>query len=685
MINRKPRNWKRLVAVAMCLASGCIALGQEAAPLTTESNFLWAYVTSVGGPNNWVRVDLRPNVVRDAGGAIESGGMTWRLRWSVASQIQVGGLRIHAKSDSGTGREAFRLDFSPPLQLQGLAVAGGTLATMGTTIAARSGDPVALEAFRKLLDNPSEHTVSLDVQGQPEGAFRAPLWRTEPVVMISLMNRDSYPTAALWAYAFLSRDAANRVVYGELLFSGSYRFPAQVTFASLQIRSGENDQGVVIPAEFTPFASALSGSGNLPGLYARILPENGAAFRAFLDLIEKPDRFWMHLETSGPERATLRGRVRKTDRMRFPVSFDARNVVPPAPWQDRMAATQTVHSVRNEDGTVAAAVWSFEVNMRCPEPIKLLGIHLHEGRAGANGRMVYAFVDLTPENSVLLPTGFGTSQGIRVESFMDGPLNEFVNAFVQRPEDFYMDVHIERFPDGSSRGQFGQAPGAPVIDAVLSANLDPASTVAAPGGLISIFGRNLAKVGTNIDGWEGVILPASLNGVVVGIGSLRLRPILVSPSQITAVLPMETPSGTVQLAVNNGAALSQPFPVRVAAAAPALFAYPILKGSDFSPVSALNPVQAGDVILFYLTGLGQTTPALASGAVVDDAISYNTAPVKVTIGGKEAQVLTSAASPGIPGLYQVVLRVPAGTGGGNVPLVLEAGPARSNLVSVAVR
>ena len=250
---------------------------------------------------------------------------------------------------------------------------------------------------------------------------------------------------------------------------------------------------------------------------------------------------------------------------------------------------------------------------------------------------------------------------------------------------FRSDVHIERFPDGASRAQFGQEPGLPVIDAVLSANLDPAGTVAAPGGLVSIFGRNLAKVGTSIDGWQGVMLPDSMNGVAVGIGSLRPRPILVSPSQIIAVLPMETPSGTLQLAVNNGASLSQPFSIQVTPAAPALFADRVLKLSDYSRVGTMNPVQAGDVILVYLTGLGQTTPPLVSGAVVDETIHHGTAPLRVTLDGREAQVLTSAARPGIPGLYQVVLRVPSGTRSGNVPLVLRTGSTSSNPVPLPVR
>ncbi len=355
----------RTIAITLLLLSFArFVSGQDAAsPDPTESHFLWAHMTQAGGPDNWVRVDLRPNVLRDAAGAIESGGITWRLRWNVASQMQVGSLRIDRKGGSGADREAFRLNFSPPLQMQGLAAAGGTVDTMGTTIAVRAGDRDALEAFRRLLNHPSEHTVTLDVQGQPEGVFRAPLWRTEPVVMMSLMNPGSSPTAALWAYAFLARNASNRVVYGELLFSGSYRFPAQVTVSGLQIRS-ENGQGLSLAADFTPFLSAASGSGNLPGLYARILPENEIAFQAFLNLVENPGRFTMQLETSGLEPATLRGRVRKTDRMRFPIYLDARNVVPPpANWQDRWVGTQTFHTVRNEDGTIAAAVLAWEANM----------------------------------------------------------------------------------------------------------------------------------------------------------------------------------------------------------------------------------------------------------------------------------------------------------------------------------
>ena len=89
--------------------------------------------------------------------------------------------------------------------------------------------------------------------------------------------------------------------------------------------------------------------------------------------------------------------------------------------------------------------------------------------------------------------------------------------------------------------------------------------------------------------------------------------------------------------------------------------------------------------MVYLTGMGQSAPALASGRLVDAARKFSTVPVTATVGGKDAEVLSSTAAPGFPGVYQVALRVPVGAGTGNIPLVLRAGTASSNTVSVAVR
>jgi uncharacterized protein (TIGR03437 family) len=56
----------------------------------------------------------------------------------------------------------------------------------------------------------------------------------------------------------------------------------------------------------------------------------------------------------------------------------------------------------------------------------------------------------------------------------------------------------------------------------------------------------------------------------------------------------------------------------------------------------------------------------------------------VTIGGKDAAVVYSIATPGFAGLYQTAVRVPDGVSGSSA-LVLKIGAASSNSVNLAVQ
>jgi uncharacterized protein (TIGR03437 family) len=225
------------------------------------------------------------------------------------------------------------------------------------------------------------------------------------------------------------------------------------------------------------------------------------------------------------------------------------------------------------------------------------------------------------------------------------------------------------------------------VAAAISASLDRNATTVAPGGLISIFGSNLVKVATDLSGWAGNTLPFSLNGTSVDIGGKHAPVLYVGPGQINAQVPVDVPIGAQTLVVTSVIGPSASFRVSVAAAAPSIFFYPVaavLKSSDFSVVSSANPVTAGDTIFIYATGLGQTTPALATGGVVPAGTSPATATVTVTIGGKNAPVISSVAAPFPPGLYQVAVQVPSGITG-SVPVVIQEGDAKSNAVTVAVQ
>jgi uncharacterized protein (TIGR03437 family) len=206
----------------------------------------------------------------------------------------------------------------------------------------------------------------------------------------------------------------------------------------------------------------------------------------------------------------------------------------------------------------------------------------------------------------------------------------------------------------------------------------------APGELVEIYGANLSLVTTDLSGWPGVSLPSPLNGVSVVLAGHGARLLYVSPGQVDALLPFGAPTGLQELTLTNANGTSAPISLQVAAVAPALYNF-AFENADFSLVSSSHPAHAGDVLVLYATGMGQTTPPLVTGQIVPSA-NYVTAPVTVTIGGVTANVFYSiAAPPYVAGLYQMAVTVPSGLASGSQPVVATSGGLQSNTVTIAIQ
>jgi uncharacterized protein (TIGR03437 family) len=109
-----------------------------------------------------------------------------------------------------------------------------------------------------------------------------------------------------------------------------------------------------------------------------------------------------------------------------------------------------------------------------------------------------------------------------------------------------------------------------------------------------------------------------------------------------------------------------------------------------APVGAFpgsRPVQIGEYITIYCTGLGAVTNQPATGAPASGSPLSNTAsgPVTVSIGGVNAPVVFSGLAPGYLGLYQVNAQVPPKSPTGSaVPITVSIGGKTSNQASIAV-
>ena len=260
----------------------------------------------------------------------------------------------------------------------------------------------------------------------------------------------------------------------------------------------------------------------------------------------------------------------------------------------------------------------------------------------------------------------------------------------------------ETTPSVSGTASIGGAlksnPSTPVISAggAVSAASFVANQPLAPGGFVSIFGANLSS-GLNQSPTLPLATQLGATQVIMAGQPLPLQ--FAASGQINAIIPYDVPANaTQQVVVVNGPAYSQPEPVIVAPAQPAVFTADASgsgtgiivdvqpDGSQFV-VNAGNPASAGDAIVIYCAGLGPVDPPVAAGSAASLTQLSNTVnPVTVTIGGQSAQVIFGGLAPGFAGLYQVNAIVPSGiTPASNVPLVLTVAGQSSAPVTIALQ
>ncbi len=217
----------------------------------------------------------------------------------------------------------------------------------------------------------------------------------------------------------------------------------------------------------------------------------------------------------------------------------------------------------------------------------------------------------------------------------------------------------------------------------------------APGELISIFGSNL---GTAFEAAKAVnnSLPLALGDTRVFVGGLQVPIAAVTANQVN-VFAREgmQPGQTVDVIVQVDTAVSEPVSVPVSATAFGLAAADssgsgpgAILNQDTSINSAGNPAAPGTVVSLFGTGAGTLTPPLYAGPlVISTPYPLPSATIKVTIGGREAELIYAGSAPLQPyGVIQINARIPDGTPSGPQDVVVTAGDGPpSPPVTVAVR
>jgi uncharacterized protein (TIGR03437 family) len=158
-------------------------------------------------------------------------------------------------------------------------------------------------------------------------------------------------------------------------------------------------------------------------------------------------------------------------------------------------------------------------------------------------------------------------------------------------------------------------------------------------------------------------------------------------TQVAAIVPYGVAGTSALAAVTYQGQTSAATSVSIASAAPGIFTSgstgqgqaAAFNQDGITLNSAAAPARIGDIISFYATGEGQTTPPGVDGKPASAPYPSPNLPVTVTVGGQSASVKYFGGAPGlVAGLMQVNVQIPAGIQTGDaVPVVLRVGSASS--------
>jgi uncharacterized protein (TIGR03437 family) len=242
------------------------------------------------------------------------------------------------------------------------------------------------------------------------------------------------------------------------------------------------------------------------------------------------------------------------------------------------------------------------------------------------------------------------------------------------------------------------------IGVVNAASLQPVTASVAPGELLVLYGTGLAASTVITQG--GQVFPPSLNNVTVTMNGVNAPIYFVSSTAISVAVPWELASNQtalVDIQVNNNGSKSNVVQVYQTDAAPGSFSvgangigYAAATHASGSLITTGNPVQPGETIALYVTGLGTVTPTVANGAVGPSTPPLSTSDVfnagnlevdfnDYATGDSGLGTITYAGlAPTLSGLYQINVTVPSTglTAGHNLYVEMLTDAADSSQIQV---
>ena len=317
--------------------------------------------------------------------------------------------------------------------------------------------------------------------------------------------------------------------------------------------------------------------------------------------------------------------------------------------------------------------------------------------ANAGGQDVIVATLANAGNSLLFSTYFGGSgndvgTGIAVDAaghiYFTGITASSNNDFPLYPTS---GAYQSAYGGGSSDAFFAVFGCPDIVPAVDTGGVTNAasflSTAVSPGGIIAIFGTDF---GCSASAASAIPLPTTLGGVTVKVNGTAIPLFYVGEGQINAQMPYEATVGTATLQIIAPGGTSADVSVPIVAAGPGIFGASgaaAATNQDGTVNSVTNGAAPGSIVTVYFTGQGPVSQTVKTGAAAPAAPTLATVTTpnsSATIGGLNAPIQFLGLTPGLVGLAQANLTVPAALASGSYPVILTIGAVSSAPETITV-
>lgn len=297
-------------------------------------------------------------------------------------------------------------------------------------------------------------------------------------------------------------------------------------------------------------------------------------------------------------------------------------------------------------------------------------------------------VTFSSESTVLALQSNGNGDGRYGASWI--PLNPRTTATLQ------LSARLDGYADGQATTTRDIAAPVSAAAPILGALQNAASQKpgAAPGTAMSIYGLNFAAALSQAQEFP---LPTRLGGAIALVDLVETPLLFAAPNQINLVLPQTLEPGRHTVIVRTPNSISASVPFEVDAVAPGVFTTnsqgtgqgAVVIAGTRTVVDGARPARNGDFLEIYLTGMGRTVPlanAALAAPTAEPLARIAGDPVTVTIGGVAASVVFAGLTPGLSGLYQINVQMPAGIPpGNNTPVIVTVGGVVAATTTIAVQ